>query len=200
VFDRVLRLGLQKPCRTGPGSDLAILLVRFQIFIGMPFLCLHRISLSCRWLLLDPYHFPFESATYLILPVSSPFGLFLSIALSPPSIVLRFHRLHGWSLISLLPSNADPLSLTDITFAFSTIKFLLCQWSPFQEEMAHTAQVKFREPSPTISLQDATWFEWLFLDRGRFTPFISTTSTDPFSDSFSAIILQFDRLLDRSLR
>ena len=87
------------------------------------------------------------------------------------SIVLRFHRLHGWSLISLLPSNADPLSITDLTSTFSTIKFLFCQWSPFQEEMAHTAQVKFREPSPTISLQDATWFEWLFLDRGRFTPF-----------------------------
>jgi len=51
---------------------------------------------SCWWLL-DGYHFPLEIATYLILPVSSPFELFLSIALSLPSIVLRFYRLHGWS-------------------------------------------------------------------------------------------------------
>ena len=64
---------------------------------------------SCWWLLLDGYHFPLEIATYLVLPVSSPFELFLSIALSPPSIILgSIDFMAGLRVLFL--SDTDPLS------------------------------------------------------------------------------------------
>jgi hypothetical protein len=79
VLDRVLQLGLQKPCRTAYGT---------RTWPG---------GLAGSLPSLDRYAISLLTLRDLILPVSSPFELFLSIALSPPSIVLRFYRLHGWS-------------------------------------------------------------------------------------------------------
>ena len=75
---------------------------------------------SCRWLLFDGYHFPFE--TWFCL-----FRLHLNYFC--PSLFPR-HRSSSGSidfmtgLRVLFLSDADPLSFTDITFVFSMIKFL----------------------------------------------------------------------------
>ena len=69
---------------------------------------------SCRWLLFDGYHFPFE--TWFCL-----FRLHLNYFC--PSLFLR-HRSSSGSIDFMFLSDADPLSFADITFVFSMIKFL----------------------------------------------------------------------------
>ena len=105
---------LQKP---GPGSDLASSLSNLDTYAfslltsNLPLLMTSSryISLSLRDCDLP------DSACSVFIWTISVHRSFPAIDSSPvPST--------SW-LVSLLPSNADPLSLTDITFAFSTINF-----------------------------------------------------------------------------
>jgi len=104
----------------------AALPVRFQVLIGMPFLCLHRISPFCS-----------PADDFFSMDITFPsrlrptwFCLFpLHLNYFCPSLFSR-HRSSSGSidfmagLRVLFLSDADPLSFTDITFAFSTIKVL----------------------------------------------------------------------------
>ena len=100
--------------------------VRFQVLIGMPFLCLHRISPFCS-----------PADDFFSMDITFPsrlrptwFCLFpLHLNYFCPSLFSR-HRSSSGSidfmagLRVLFLSDADPLSFADITFVFSMIKFL----------------------------------------------------------------------------